>query len=354
MKVLLIQRFVFPLVVGMSLIFGGPLDTIFATETQAPGRKLARQAIKKNTAWNTTDHIKHVALQEDFKSGSQITAACVTCHSEAAEQFHETIHWTWIDPNSKKEAVTGKAGHSINNFCISTNGMKDKKCLSCHAGWDGTSGEVNCLICHGQEDFSFSEAFGDLEYLADSKDEDSVELAQGLYDDIRDAVQNISRPTRENCGSCHFYGGGGDGVKHGDLDSSMTKPNKTLDVHMGVDGQNFQCVRCHTTRLHHVAGRVYSTPAVTHRRSLIEDDMTPKIMCESCHSRKPHKSGHKANDHTDKVACQSCHIPEFARVNPTKMSWDWSKAGKKKDGKPYTEEGPLGKHTYMSIKGQCR
>ena len=27
-------------------------------------------------------------------------------------------------------------------------------------------------------------------------------------------------------------------------------------------------------------------------------------------------------DHTDKVACQSCHIPEFARVNPTKVSWD--------------------------------
>ena len=33
------------------------------------------------------------------------------------------------------------------------------------------------------------------------------------------------------------------------------------------------------------------------------------------------------------------------------MYWDWSTAGKLKDGKPYTEEDSLGNHTYMSIKG---
>ena len=57
------------------------------------------------------------------------------------------------------------------------------------------------------------------------------------------------------------------------------------------------------------------------------------------------------NDHTDKVACQSCHIPEFARVQPTKLSWDWSQAGRLKDGKPYEEKGPTGTTDYMSIKG---
>ena len=31
-------------------------------------------------------------------------------------------------------------------------------------------------------------------------------------------AQNVGLPARENCGGCHFYGGGGDGVKHGDLD----------------------------------------------------------------------------------------------------------------------------------------
>jgi octaheme c-type cytochrome (tetrathionate reductase family) len=129
------------------------------------------------------------------------------------------------------------------------------------------------------------------------------------------------------------------------------KPSKTLDVHMGVDGQNFDCVRCHSTKLHHIAGRVYTTPASEHRKSLIEDDLASKITCESCHSSTPHKSNNKANDHTDKVACQSCHIPEYARVNPTKMWWDWSQAGKQKNGKPYQEKGEFGKPVYDTKKG---
>jgi hypothetical protein len=82
--------------------------------------------------------------------------------------------------------------------------------------------------------------------------------------------------------------------------------------------------------------------------------MASKIMCESCHSATPHKEGEKPNDHTDKVACQSCHIPEYARVNPTKMWWDWSKAGKKKDGKPYAVKGELGKDIYNTKKGEFR
>ena len=164
-------------------------------------------------------------------------------------------------------------------------------------------------------------------------------------------AQSIGKPSRKNCGTCHFYGGGGDGVKHGDLDSSLIKPNKELDVHMGVDGQNFDCVRCHTTTLHKVAGRLYTQPAFESRKSLVEDDLTSKITCESCHTAKPHKNSAKVNDHTDKVACQSCHIPTFARVNPTKMSWDWSTAGKKKNGKPYKIKDSFGKDAYFTKKG---
>jgi octaheme c-type cytochrome (tetrathionate reductase family) len=165
-------------------------------------------------------------------------------------------------------------------------------------------------------------------------------------------AQSVGRPTRKNCGTCHFFGGGGDGVKHGDMDSSLMKPNKELDVHMGIDAKNFDCIRCHSTVLHQVAGRTYSTPAATVRKSLVEDDTIAKITCESCHTSTPHKAGAKPNDHTDKVACQSCHIPEFARVNPTKMWWDWSKAGDKKDGKPYAKKGDMDKPIYDSKKGE--
>jgi octaheme c-type cytochrome (tetrathionate reductase family) len=324
---------------------------------QAPGRTMARQATKAKEIWITVDHSTHKALQKEFKSGAEATKACLSCHSEADSQFRKTIHWTWLDSSSaESDKKFGKAGDSLNNFCISTNKWQDKSCSACHPGWNenGKDGEINCLVCHSQKEIDWTEAFEDFQAFSGSDDPDELELAKEIQDNIQMAVQNVGRPTRKNCGSCHFYGGGGDGVKHGDLDSSMTKPNKALDVHMGIDGQKFECVRCHTTVLHNVAGRIYSKPAATDRKSLIEDDLTPKIMCESCHSTTPHKSGSKANDHTDKVACQSCHIPEMARVLPTKMWWDWSKAGKKKDGKPYKEKGPLGKYNYMSIKGEMK
>ena len=82
--------------------------------------------------------------------------------------------------------------------------------------------------------------------------------------------------------------------------------------------------------------------------------MATKITCESCHGTVPHTTDSKMNDHVDKVACQSCHIPEYARVNPTKMSWDWTRAGRLKDGKPYVVKGEFGKPTYKSIKGEFK
>lgn len=328
-----------------------------ATETvdQAPGRTMAQQATKGKEIWITTDHTKVEALQKPFGSGPEVTQACLSCHSEAAAQFHETIHWTWLAHKNNNGAQMGKAGLSINNFCISANSMDDKGCMSCHPGWGTETEAVNCLACHGQKQINWEEAFEDYSAFSMETDEDSKALAAEIQAEIQTAVQQVGRPTRGNCGGCHFKGGGGDGVKHGDLDTSLTKPNKALDVHMGADGQNFDCVRCHTTTNHNVAGRIYTAPAYTHRKSLIEDDLTSKITCESCHSSTPHKKGSKANDHADKVACQSCHIPTFARVNPTKMSWDWSKSGKLNEkGKPYKQKGPFGKHDYLTIKGEMK
>ena len=341
------------LVAGLGVIGAPVMAAEPGSFDQAPGRTMAQQAIKDTQLWITTDHARLAALNRTFGSGQEVTAACVSCHSEAATQFRKTIHWTWLG-NSDGGKRYGKGGDSINNFCISTNNMQDKNCLDCHPGWGNTTDGINCLVCHGQEEINWDEAFEDYQAFAGSDDSEEVAFAEEIQDTIRSAVQSVGLSGRKNCGSCHFYGGGGDAVKHGDLDSSITNPNKALDVHMGFDGQDFNCTRCHSTVLHNVAGRIYSKPAASDRKSLIEDDLTSKIMCESCHSGTPHKSGSKANDHTDKVACQSCHIPEFARVLPTKMWWDWSAAGKKKDGKPYKVKDDFGRFSYMSIKGQMR
>ena len=324
------------------------------SENRAPGRTLAKQATKAKQLWITTDHSRVDALQKDFRSGPEVTQACLSCHIEAANQFHQTLHWTWEAYKTEDGTVYGKGGDSINNFCISANNMQDKGCLSCHPGWGNQTESINCLNCHGQKTINWEESFEDLEVFDGSDDPDEQAIADEIRGTIQAAVQAVVRPERQNCGSCHFKGGGGDGVKHGDMDTSLTKPSKTLDVHMGTDGSNFKCTRCHTTVLHNIAGRVYTRPAATHRKSLIEDDLATKITCESCHSSTPHNTDTKANDHTDKVACQSCHIPEFARVNPTKMSWDWSKAGKTKDGKPFKTQDEFGKDSYLSIKGQMK
>ncbi|NOQ18757.1 MAG: cytochrome C, partial [Desulfobacterales bacterium] len=136
-----------------------------------PGRTMARQATKEKEIWSTTDHSKHEALQKAFKSGEVVTKACLSCHSEAGSQFRKTIHWTWLDRSSaESEKKFGKAGHSVNNFCISANNWKDKSCSSCHPGWNGQDGEVNCLVCHSQKAINWNEAFEDFQAFSESDD----------------------------------------------------------------------------------------------------------------------------------------------------------------------------------------
>lgn len=172
---------------------------------------------------------------------------------------------------------------------------------------------------------------------------------------LAEVAQNVGLPSRKNCGACHFYGGGGDGVKHGDLDSSLFSPDKKLDVHMAVNGPNFACTACHTTVNHHITGRYYSDPAPVIHKLALPKDYGNRISCESCHSASPHKES-KLNDHTDKVACQTCHIPRYARGGVyTKMWWDWSTAGRfDENGKMIVKKAANGTMTYHTKKGSMR
>ncbi len=327
-------------------------------DEKAPGRKLAQQATKApGGKWSTADHTKFEVLQQKFERPEQVTEACLSCHVLAADQIHHTIHWTWICGDCGDGKNMGKYGKTINNFCVSVP-SNEPRCTSCHIGYgwkdkdfDFTAkNKIDCMACH--DTTHTYEKFPTGAGYPVTKETVFKESKKNYYPpDWNKIAQKVGRPDRVNCGTCHFYGGGGDGVKHGDLDSSLFNPMKSLDVHMDADGLNFDCQRCHTTKEHQIAGRLYTIPAAPERISLTEADLASKIACESCHSATPHKVENKANDHTDKVACQACHIPAFARVKPTKMWWDWSTAGKKKDGKPFQVMGPLGKAEYDSKKG---
>jgi hypothetical protein len=93
-----------------------PSQVLAAKEEIAPGRKMAQQAVKEKELWITSDHSNHEILKQEFKSGPEVTKACLSCHNQAALQFHKTIHWTWMDPITEKSARLGKGGLSINNF----------------------------------------------------------------------------------------------------------------------------------------------------------------------------------------------------------------------------------------------
>src|SRR5450759_3530618 len=67
---------------------------------------------------STADHSKFKELDREFASGPEVTKACLTCHTEAAKQIHQTQHWTWEFVNPDTKQLLGKK-HIVNNFCTS-------------------------------------------------------------------------------------------------------------------------------------------------------------------------------------------------------------------------------------------
>ena len=307
------------------------------------------------------DHSKFAALQENFASGPDVTRACLTCHTAAAKEMHKTQHWKWEYVNPTTGQVLGKR-HVVNNFCTSASSNLGG-CATCHVGYglkdegfDFTSEQnVDCLVCHDTTG-KYKKQAG----LAGNVFARDIELPPGSGNiikgsDLKTVAQHVGKTSRITCGTCHFNGGGGDGVKHGDLDGSLEVPEKALDVHMDADGNNFTCATCHKTDSHQVPGSRYAPTAQdkapAHLRG--KADTSNPGTCQACHGQTPHKAKAKLNDHTALVACQTCHIPTFARGGtPTKMSWDWSTAGKRgPDGKPLVVKNEDGHVIYNGIKG---
>jgi len=315
-----------------------------AAAAALPAAASAAAADSAKSSPSTADHSKFKALQVEFSSGPAVTKACLSCHTEASKQIHKTQHWTW-EYESPEGQMLGKK-HVINNYCTSAT-SNEGQCNSCHIGYgwkdskfDFTSEtNVDCLVCHDTTG-KYQKPAG----LAGAVVAKDMEFPPGSGKIVRainlkQIAQKVGKTRRETCGACHFMGGGGDGVKHGDLDSSLESPDKALDVHMDAEGNNFACATCHETVDHKVPGSRYAPTAQDKGQAHIrgKKDATNPVTCQACHGQSPHKSrSAKLNDHTRRIACQTCHIPAYARGGiPTKMSWDWSTAGQRgPDGQP--------------------
>ncbi|MDO6522085.1 tetrathionate reductase family octaheme c-type cytochrome [Shimia thalassica] len=322
---------------------------------------------EESTGSSTADHSKFPILQKDFKSGPEVTEACLSCHTEADNQFMHSIHFTWEYEHPETGQVLGKK-NVINAFCGSVAG-NEPRCTSCHAGygWEDMSQPPpqaatakDCLVCHDRSDQYTKLATGAGHPPLEAKGK-TITGAKAWAVDLTKAAQSVGMPDRDNCGNCHFYGGGGDNVKHGDLSSVLYEPSLDVDVHMSPEGENMVCSDCHVSDRHQWAGSRYNVLASDPHGTGKPGEERHAASCQSCHGNEPHPAnikGLKLNDHTDTLACQSCHIPEFARGGvPTKSFWDWSTAGRlDEDGKPIKEDNYVSStgqhlHTYMSTKG---
>jgi len=309
----------------------------------------------------TADHTKFKELQREFKSGPEVTKVCLTCHTEAAGQIHRTKHWKWEFLNPDTQQVLGKK-KVLNNYCISI-AANQASCTSCHVGYgwkdnnfDFKSEEnVDCLVCHDTSG-NYRKPPG----LAGHVVTQDMEFPPGSGKilkaiDLSKIAQKVGKTSRDTCGACHFNGGGGDGVKHGDLDSSLAAPDKALDVHMDASGLDFTCATCHKTSSHDVAGSRYTPTAKDSKGAHLRgaSDNGNPATCVSCHGNGPHKKNARLNQHASKIACQTCHIPTFARGGiATKMSWDWSTAGQRDaNGQQFVKKDAQGRITYESRKG---
>jgi octaheme c-type cytochrome (tetrathionate reductase family) len=321
---------------------------------------LVQIALAATASASTADHSTFKELKGPFDSGPAVTQACLKCHTEAAKQIMQTTHWTWEYTNPQTGQKLGKR-HVINNFCISIE-TNQPFCNTCHAGYgykdnnfDFSKQEnVDCLVCHDTSG-KYRKQVGMAGHVVTK----GMEFPPGSGTivkpvDLSQVAQKVGKTNRDTCGACHFFGGGGDGVKHGDMDSSLAAPETELDVHMDVTGLDFTCATCHMTEGHAVPGSRYAPTAMDKRGKLMrgkEEGRNPAT-CQSCHGNNPHKVA-RLNSHADKIACQTCHIPTYARGGvATKMGWDWSTAGQKdKDGKPLIKKDAKGHVVYDARKG---
>jgi len=253
-------------------------------------------------------------------SPQEVTKTCLSCHTKVGQDLLNTAHWNWKGSSPKIKGYEHRIDISltlmVNSSCTAI-GPNIQECASCHIGYgwvDSTydfsdPANIDCLVCH--------DTTGSYR-----KDPGKGGLPDATVN-LAEIAQKVGRPSRQTCGSCHFGSSGVPFAKHGDLEAALADPPPSLDQHMGA--LKMRCQDCHATAEHRIAGTSVSAPAVEGR-----------VSCEKCHGAAPHGvagmlKGH-LDDHIRAVSCETCHIPSIARVSPTLLRRDYSKAGQDRAG----------------------
>ena len=208
---------------------------------------------------SSVDHAKFEVLNQDFQDPRDVTEACLGCHNGRDEEIMATAHWKWERETEIPGRGTVNIGKKnlINNFCTGVIG-NNGSCMRCHIGygWEDDTFDfadnknIDCLVCHDNTGTYFKQK-GRFGWPA------TEETANAEYQvpDYPQVAQNVGLPNKDNCGVCHFYGGGGNNVKHGDLEQALVGCNRDVDVHMTIEGKDMACIDRHLTEKHNIKGK---------------------------------------------------------------------------------------------------
>ena len=117
----------------------------------------------------------------------------------------------------------------------------------------------------------------------------------------------------------------------------MEYPDRKIDVHLGTDGNDFQCQECHQTKNHNITGQAM----------VVSPGGKDHIGCEKRHEAAP-TSNRGSAIMRQRWPARPATSRTSPRRQPTKLSWDWSTAGKDISPEPIDK---LGKPTYDKKKG---
>ena len=300
---------------------------------------------------------EHEEMTGPYASPQDVTRDCIRCHEQQANDLSHSRHWRWQGEPFEIHGKTIELGKRsiLNNYCVAVS-SNEPRCTSCHIGfgWKDDSFDLtamenmDCLVCHDQTGTykKFPTAAGYPVYQEESRVFPGNKKTYPRVD-LKKVAINVGKPRNENCGACHFYGGGGHNVKHGDLTKALVDPSPQVDVHMGnPDPEKRQtCASCHRIEgKHDVRGAAHASMVAGQNH----------FGCIDCHDGEDvhqKRMRNTLNMHTLSVACETCHIPVVAKNYPTKTWWDWTSAG---DKKRKGEKDSLGMPAYDWKKGDFK
>ncbi|MCX6163274.1 MAG: cytochrome c3 family protein, partial [Ignavibacteriae bacterium] len=210
--------FLFVLIIGISFI--AVYTFLRPNKTESSNLSLLKDKYSKKKV-ASVQHTKFEILQNKFSTPQQVTEACISCHTERHTEVMKSNHWNW----EREEFIEGRGivylgkKNALNNFCIGVEG-NELSCAKCHIGFGmketnfdyNEAKNIDCLVCHDN-----TETYAKAPEKGGAPDPTL---------DFNKIAQHVGIPKRSNCGVCHFFGGGGNNVKHGDLEKSMFEPTK--------------------------------------------------------------------------------------------------------------------------------